>query len=240
VPDVKELVRRLGRTPLGKNLIHASVLRDPATMRFRNVDRWPEHVRGFEDLAFMFSSNQLNHGIASLQLDEAALLYRLARDASSGPFAEIGRFKGGSTFVLASALPDGVELWSYDLHVALRPDMPGDQLDAELRDALRRYGLEHKVHLVVGDSETVEPPPEPLELLFVDGDHSYAGARRDFDRWSAFVRPGGHVLFHDAVDAGGYGNVYPGVARAVAEVELDERWARQPGAGSIAHFVRRA
>jgi predicted O-methyltransferase YrrM len=235
---LKQLVRSAGRTPPGRNLIHAAVLRDPATMRFRNVEQWPGEVRGFEDLAFMFSSNQLNHGVASLQFDEAALLYRLARDARSGPFVEIGRFKGGSTIVFASALPDGVELWSYDLHVALRPDMPGAELDAELRDALARYGLDGKVHLVVADSRTVEPPGKPLELLFVDGDHSYEGAKADHERWSAFVRPGGHLLFHDAVDSGGYGNVYPGVARLVAEIERDDRWVRQPGAGSIAHFIR--
>jgi predicted O-methyltransferase YrrM len=234
---LKELVRRAGRTGLGKNLIHAAVLRDPATMRFRNVERWPGSVRGFEDLAFMFSSNQLTHGVASLQFDEAALLYRLARDARTGSFAEIGRFKGGSTMVFAAALPEGVELWSYDLHVALRPDMPGEQLDAELSAALARFGLDHKVHLLVADSRTVEPPPDPLELLFIDGDHSYEGAKADFERWQSFLRPDGHVLFHDAVDAGGYGNVYPGVARLVGEIERGGGWRREAGAGSIAHFT---
>jgi predicted O-methyltransferase YrrM len=233
---VKDAVRRLARTGIGKNLIHASVLRDPAEMRFANVERWPESVRGFEDLAFIFSSNQLNHGVASLQIDEAALLFRLARDVEAGPVVEIGRFKGGSTVVLASALPDGVDLWSYDLHVALRPDLTGEQLDAELQDALARLGVAHKVRLLVGDSRKVAPPPEPIELLFVDGDHSYDGARADFERWGDLLQPGGHLLFHDAVDTGGYGNVYPGVARAVAEV--GEGWRRQPGAGSIAHFVK--
>jgi predicted O-methyltransferase YrrM len=235
---LKDIVRRLGRSGVGKNLIHASVLDDPADMRFGRVERWPDRVRGFEDLAFLFSSNQLNHGVASLQVDEAALLYRLARDATTGPFVEIGRFKGGSTFVFASALPDGFELWSYDLHVALRPDLPGESLDAELRAALERYGLSHKVHVLVADSRTVEPPPKPLELLFVDGDHSYEGANADYERWGAFVRPGGHLLFHDAVDSGRYGNHYPGVARAVARVDAAV-WERQAGAGSIAHFVRR-
>jgi predicted O-methyltransferase YrrM len=235
---LKELVRRLGRTPAGRNAIHAAVLRDPATMRFGNVEQWPRDVRGFEDLAFMFSSNQLNHGVASLQIDEAALLFRLARDAQSGPFAEIGRFKGGSTMVFATALPEGVELWSYDLHVALRPDMPGSQLDAELGAALQRYGLDGKVHLLVADSRTADPPPAPLELLFVDGDHSYEGARADYERWRELVRPGGHLLFHDAVDTGGYGNVYPGVARLVAEIERGSGWRRVAGAGSIAHFVK--
>ena len=235
---LKDLVRRIGRTPLGKNLIHAAVLRDPSTMRFRNVEQWPDDVRGFEDLAFMFSSNQLNHGVASLQFDEAALLFRLARDAQSGPFAEIGRFKGGSTIVFAAALPDEVELWSYDLHVALRADMPGAELDGELGAALERYGLASKVHLVVADSRTVEPPSHELELLFVDGDHSYDGAKADYERWGAFVRPGGHLLFHDAVDTGGYGNVYPGVARLVAEIDRSGGWQRRAGAGSIAHFVK--
>jgi len=234
---VKAIVRRLGRTSLGKNLIHAAVLRDPASMRFRNVERWPREVRGFEDLAFMFSSNQLNHGVASLQIDEAALLYSLARDVQSGPIAEIGRFKGGSTIVFASALPAGAELWSYDFHVALRPDMPGAELDEELRAALVRFGLDGKVHLLIADSRTAEPPPGELALLFIDGDHSYEGAKADFDRWSAFVRPGGHVLLHDAVDTGGYGNVYPGVARLAGEIGAG--WERQPGAGSIAHFVKR-
>jgi predicted O-methyltransferase YrrM len=207
-------------------------------MRFPNVVHWPTGVRGFEDLAFLFSSNQLNHGVASLQIDEAALLYRLGRDATSGPIAEIGRFKGGSTFVFASAMPDGVELWSYDFHVALRPDMPGERLDAELSAALERYGLASKVHLLVADSRTADPPPAPVEVLFVDGDHSYDGAKADFERWSAFVRPGGHLLFHDAVDTGGYGNHYPGVVRLMSEIGAG--WDRQSDAGSIAHFVKRA
>ena len=238
VLNLKQLVRRAGRTSAGKNLIHASVLRDPATMRFPNVERWPDGLHGFEDLAFLFSSNQLNHGVASLQIDEAALLYRLGRNATTGPIAEIGRFKGGSTFIFASAMPEGVELWSYDFHVALRPDMPGKQLDAELREALDRYGLTHKVHLLVADSRTAVPPDSPLEVLFIDGDHSYEGAKADFERWGAFVRRGGHLLFHDAVDSGGYGNFYPGIAQLMTEI--GSGWERQAGAGSIAHFTRSA
>ena len=114
--------------------------------------------------------------------------------------------------------------------------MPGEQLDASSRQALARYGLAHKVHLLVADSRTVDPPRVPLELLFIDGDHSTRARSADYERWGEFVRPGGHLLFHDAVDTGGYGNVYPGVARLVAEVGAD--WERQPDAGSIAHFIK--
>jgi predicted O-methyltransferase YrrM len=116
--------------------------------------------------------------------------------------------------------------------------MPGSELDDELRGALERFGLAGKVHLLVADSRTADPPPEPLELLFIDGDHSYEGAKADYERWRAFVRPGGHLLFHDAVDTGGYGNVYPGVAELVGEIERGGGWRRLAGAGSIAHFTR--
>jgi len=226
---VKGVAARLARTGPGKNLVHAAVLQGDKT--FASVRDWPMAVRGFEDLAFLFSGNQLNHGIASLQIDEAALLYRVARDAGVGTLAEIGRFRGGSTVITSSAMDAGAELWSYDLSSAF---------DAQLDDALRRLGLRERVRLVVGDSKTVELPPAPLRALFVDGDHEYDGARADYLRWRGLVAPGGSLLFHDAVDTGGYGNTYPGITRLVAELERDDRdFERRPGAGSIAHFVRR-
>lgn len=36
-----------------------------------------------------------------------------------------------------------------------------------------------------------------IDFLFVDGDHTYDGASRDFETWSGLVTPGGHVAFHD-------------------------------------------
>jgi len=238
---IKRAVSRAGRSTAGKNLIHAAVLEDPGRALYSTVERWPERLDGFEDLAFLFSSNQLSHGIVSLQLDEAALLYRLARNVTPGAaVVEIGRFKGGSTLLLASALPDGAELWSYDLHVALRPDLTGPELDRDLNAALTRFGLADRVHLLVVDSRVADPPPRPCELVFVDGDHTHEGARADYLRWREEVAPGGHLLFHDAVDPGGYGNHYPGVVKLMTEVAADRELERQPDAGSIAHFVRRS
>jgi predicted O-methyltransferase YrrM len=240
--QVKRALAGAGRTTVGKHLVNAAVQADPGARRYTNVEQWPESIDGFEDLSFLFASNQLSHGIVSLQLDEAALLYRLAKHVpEGGAFVEIGRFKGGSTLLVSSALPEGAELWSYDLHVAIRADLSGPQLDSELRTALERYSLAEKVHLVVGDSRTAEPPPRAPSVVFVDGDHTYEGARADHERWGELVAPGGHLLFHDAVDSGGYGNHYPGIAQLVAEIERgDPRFERQPDTGSIAHFVRTA
>ena len=242
VEAVKRAVRSAGRSPAGRNLIHAAVVVDPRLARFDTVGRWPEAIDGFEDLAFLFSSNQLNHGIISQQLDEAALLYRLVRRVGAAPIVEIGRFKGGSTFLIAAAMDPGAHLYSYDVHVPLRAEFTGADLDRGLDAALRRYGLEGRVDLIVADSTTAEPPSSACALLLVDGDHSYEGARADWERWRGAVRPGGHVLFHDAVDTGGFSTLCEGVTRLVGEIERGERgeFERMPGAGSVAHFVRAA
>jgi hypothetical protein len=42
---------------------------------------------------------------------------------------------------------------------------------------------------------------EKLDLLFIDGDHSYAGVKLDFEDYKGFVRPGGLIAFHDINDS---------------------------------------
>jgi predicted O-methyltransferase YrrM len=236
---VKRLVARGSRTTLGKHLLHAATRSDVTAERFDEVPVWPERIEGFEDLAFLFTSSQLNHGVASLRFDEAAFLYGLVRRLVAPRIVEIGRFKGGSTFITASAMSPGSSLVSYDLHVALRDDLQGPDLDRELEAALARYDLAENVRLVVGDSRSVELPEPGIDLLFIDGDHTYEGAAADLERWSPLVRPGGHLVLHDAVDTGGYGNVYAGVRRAVAELLARGDFESAAGAGTMAHLVRR-
>lgn len=224
---------------MGKQLVHAATLPDVTAERFGQVPAWPERVDGFEDLAFIFTSSQLNHGVASLRFDEAAFLYGLVRSLGVARIVEIGRFKGGSTFIMANAMTADSSLVSYDLHVPARDDLQGPDLDRELEAALGRYGLTDRVRLVVGDSRTVELPEPGIDLLFVDGDHTYEGATSDLTRWSPLVRPGGHLVLHDAVDTGGYGNFYPGIQRAVDEFVARREFTPARGAGTIAHLERR-
>lgn len=39
---------------------------------------------------------------------------------------------------------------------------------------------------------------EPLDFLMIDGDHSHAAVRRDWEDWSRFLKEGGVAVFHDA------------------------------------------
>ena len=48
-------------------------------------------------------------------------------------------------------------------------------------------------------------------MLFIDGDHSYEGCKRDIDAWFPHMKKDGVLLFHDCDESS------PGVVQAVAE-----------------------
>jgi len=62
---------------------------------------------------------------------------------------------------------------------------------------------------VIGDShdlETVQSVKnitsvKPIDLLFIDGDHSYEGVKQDYHTYRDLVRTGGLIAFHDIVDS---------------------------------------
>jgi predicted O-methyltransferase YrrM len=230
-------LKRLPVPPPLKRFVTELVVadRERRGSEFADVSSWPDEIRGFEDLSFLFTSTILAHGIASLRLDEAVYLYRLVRDEQPTTVVEIGRYRGGSTFVMASALERGT-LHSYDIPV--RQGHPGSELDRQLTAALERYGLAHRVRLHVGDSRTAEPPTGDIDILFIDGDHTEAGVRADVERWSGLVRRGGHMLLHDAVAAPDFA---PPAAEGPMRVasEITGGFERGTGAGSLAHFFRR-
>ena len=63
------------------------------------------------------------------------------------------------------------------------------------------YGEDFK--LFIADSQTVETRDKvkefcPLyDLIFIDGDHSYEGVKRDFELYKELLSPRGYIVFHD-------------------------------------------
>jgi predicted O-methyltransferase YrrM len=195
----------------------------------------PQALNGFEDVAFLFANTMLDHGIISMTVDEAAYVYRLVRGLPSATIVEIGRFKGGSTFLLAAAMDSRSELTSYDLRVKLPGAFDYEETDRELLDALGRFRRADRVQLVVADSRSATPPARPCDLLFLDGDHTYEGVRADFDHWRTHLAPGAHVLFHDATPSR-FHSFEEGVARLIDELERSGGFRRVGTAGSIVHL----
>ncbi len=59
----------------------------------------------------------------------------------------------------------------------------------------------------------------PLSFCYIDGNHSYENARRDFDNCDEFLVPGGFVLFDDSADDSEWE-----VCRVIDEVKRDARY----------------
>ena len=63
---------------------------------------------------------------------------------------------------------------------------------------------------------------QELDCLFIDGDHSYEGVRRDFEMYAPMVRNGGLIAFHDIVD--GLPRLVGGVPRFWREIKTQFRY----------------
>jgi cephalosporin hydroxylase len=129
------------------------------------------------------------------------LLDRLAR-LQPRTIVEIGTDEGGTLFLWTRvAAPDAV-LVGVDTR-------PLGLLGRFSPYAIVRRGLarrDQRVELAMpADSQspaTVErvrglTDGRPVDFLFIDGDHSYEGVKRDFELWSPLVRSGGIIAFHD-------------------------------------------
>jgi predicted O-methyltransferase YrrM len=154
----------------------------------------------FDNLAGLFASTSLDHGVISMTIRQAAYVFGLVRRLKARKAIEIGRYKGGSTILIAAAMKGQGELWSIDNgEKEVRLDQDGSRkrpYDDQIRDFCQRHGLH--VQLLIGDSRTLEVNTGQVDLVFIDGDHSYEGVKSDFERFGTRVRIGGAVLFDDA------------------------------------------
>jgi len=68
---------------------------------------------------------------------------------------------------------------------------------------------------ILGDSSKI-PWELPIDVLFIDADHTYKGCKADFDRYSPFVTKGGLIVFDDYTQENNHNN---GVKAVVQEVK---------------------
>jgi predicted O-methyltransferase YrrM len=130
---------------------------------------------------------------------ESALLAELARGRRRA--VEVGVYEGSSALVLARALPLDAELHLVEpFGTGMEFWEPADEyaVKAVVARATRRRGGP-QVHWHVQTSEDAASGwLAPVDLVFIDGDHSEAACRLDWELWSPHVAPGGVVIFHDA------------------------------------------
>jgi hypothetical protein len=161
--------------------------------------RTPQRLRHSRSLRRLGLRTGLASPRALHSQPESELLRRLA--AGRRRTVEIGVYEGASALVLVSGLPQGADLHLVDPFSEgaewWEPPDPRTVKAVVGRAARRRGGP--RVHWHVTRSEEVASGwNTSVDLVFVDGDHSRAACRLDWDLWSPHVRPGGVVAFHEA------------------------------------------
>jgi predicted O-methyltransferase YrrM len=171
-----------------------------------------------------------------LTVDEAIALFELARGLphEAPVVVEIGSWQGKSSVCLGRGLAgkraprlccidpfDATGDADSEPAYGARADRIGRQLRDAFEDNLRAVGVRQLVDVRQGFShEHAHDWQAPIDLLFLDGDHSYESVRRDFADWAPKIRPGGYLVMHDVVHP-----VHDGPRRVVDElVRNDARW----------------
>lgn len=130
-----------------------------------------------------------------LLFDEAQAAYQ------TGRFLEVGSYLGATAAVLAEVVrrrgSAGTRLFCVDT-------WQNDAMSEGLRDTWAEFQANTApwspyITTLAGDSRTVASPGDPgsFDLVFIDGDHTYEGARADVDRFANLVRTGGRLVMHD-------------------------------------------
>lgn len=130
--------------------------------------------------------------------------------AQSGNAVEIGCYKACSTVVMAKAcLKKAIgRIYSLDLFSGT-PDwnQPFDTHEAAL-ERIEEYELGDCVTLIRADSRA-HSWQLPIDVLHVDGDHSYDAVKADLEKFSPFLSSRGLLIADD------YDQSHPEVKRAV-------------------------
>ena len=136
----------------------------------------------------------------------------------AGDILEIGSYQGKSTIILARAAGlagvgrvAAVDPLSVPASTDPRDVVP-EELPAIFYGNLREHGVQDRVDFHQMTSAELGPSwTRPLRFLWIDGDHTWDGARTDFDVFNGFLQPGAIVAFHDVLHR------FEGPIRAMAE-----------------------
>lgn len=146
--------------------------------------------------------------VAYLAADEMPLFYGLgAFFEGNGINVEIGTYEGASALFTAAGLRHRGRgcLYSIDPHFGAPPfvGIADEHFTlARFRGSVEKCGLTGLVRSIVSDSGAAAAvwPGHQIDALYIDGDHSYLGAIKDFESWVPKVRAGGMILIDDADD----------------------------------------
>jgi hypothetical protein len=171
--------------------------------------------------------------------EECAFLHRLAKSVSEGVIVEIGSYQGRSSIALGKGSLDGAkaDVFVVDPHEEF-VGVLGGHFGPKDRQAFYEHIAAERlgtiIRLISLPSHEAAPAfRRRIGLLWIDGDHSFAGVTRDFENWSPYLTEKAVVAFDDSTDSTG------GPYKLLEGLLKKGDWVEFKGCGKIRTFGKR-
>jgi SAM-dependent methyltransferase len=140
---------------------------------------------------------------AKLYANRATMLEMLPK---GGVVAEVGTWQGDfSREIIAACRPKAFHLIDIDF-APLDPIIDGIRHEGDSSTILRSF------------------PPASFDWIYIDGDHSYDGARQDLEAAHLVLKPGGYIMCNDYTNWCSLAVQPYGVSRAVNQFVIHEKY----------------
>lgn len=162
------------------------------------------HLDKIQSIIVQMSKNRKNY--ASSESAVVSFICSLVEMTRARRILEIGTLLGYTTIQVAASLPKGGHIQTVDINNECLLYI--DQLPRFLRE---------RIVFVHSDSRAFFRQIEtaPLDLVFIDGDHSFKGSMADVTGALCRVRQNGYLLLHDVMHPN-----CPGVHRTLLIIRL--------------------
>jgi cephalosporin hydroxylase len=177
--------------------------------------------------------------------------YDLMRELAPKVFVELGVKQGESYFSFCqSAAENKINVRCYGVD-SWRGDIQTGELDPEIQHEVAEYNWQYSSFSELKAMFFAEAigdfPDATIDLLHIDGTHTYDDVKADFESWLPKLSPNGIVLLHDVIlrDRGfGVWKLWEEIAREDNSFLFEFGyglgvWKKQPVASSDSSFIRR-
>ena len=185
--------------------------------------------------------------------EEGLFLYELTKKYCLKNFAvEVGSYCGKSACYIGQACKENkTYLMTIDHHRGSEEQQYGEEYfdpdeynyDKEIVDTLptllkniQKFRFEEVILPVVSSSELASKEIENnIDLVFIDGSHTFESARKDYVSWKNKIRIGGILAIHDVYDSEVEGGQAP---REIYEKALSENFKLLKRVNSLVALLR--
>jgi len=141
-----------------------------------------------EEIAdYILEKDLINKNITIQVYEEIVHLGHFLNSLKPHNILEVGA--RGGTFLLFSKLSTGTKI--------------AVDMDSIFKDSIYLSMIGEDFHFLNADSQSIETFEKvksicpQFDFIFIDGDHSYEGVKRDFELYKQLLSPRGYIAFHD-------------------------------------------